>query len=216
MRKTCGQERLRGLPALALAGAVFGVPFLALSMAGVHSEPDPRPEDAIATPRMVSVAPAKAPADPRFQLHAGSFSENQQIPRNFTCDGQDISPMLTWTEPPARTQSFVLIADDPDAPAGTWVHWVVYNLPADSRQLPQGAPKDPEFEGGGRQGVNDFQKIGYNGPCPPPGKPHRYFFRLYALDSRLDLPSGATKAAVEQAMEGHVLAETRLAGRYGR
>ena len=105
--------------------------------------------------------------------------------------------------------------DDPDAPGGAWVHWVVYDLPASARQLPEGVPQADDLPGGGRQGVNDFGKPGYGGPCPPPGKPHRYFFKLYALDKRLDLGAAATKRAVEQAMKGHILAQAELVGRYG-
>ncbi len=151
-----------------------------------------------------------------FELRTASFKPGGDIPKKFTCEGLDTSPSLTWTEPPAGTQSFALIADDPDAPAGTWVHWVVYDLPASARQLPEGMRKVEELAGGGRQGSNDFGKIGYGGPCPPPGKPHRYFFRLYALDKRLNLKAGATKQDAEQAMKGHILAQTELVGRYRR
>jgi Raf kinase inhibitor-like YbhB/YbcL family protein len=109
-----------------------------------------------------------------------------------------------------------LIVDDPDAPAGTWVHWVVFNIPANMTELPEGLEKTAQVAGGAFQGRNDFPKIGYNGPCPPPGKPHRYFFKLYALDGVLNLKPGATKAEVERAMKGHLLAETQIMGRYGR
>ncbi len=152
----------------------------------------------------------------KLAISSQAFREGATIPRNFTCDGEDVSPPLSWTEPPAGTRSVALIADDPDAPAGTWVHWVVYNLPASARQLPQATPKSPELQDGARQGVNDFGKTGYNGPCPPPGKPHRYYFNLYALDSKIDLPPGATKAALETAMKGHILAQPRIMARYGR
>lgn len=151
-----------------------------------------------------------------FELHTASFRPGGDIPKKFTCEGLDASPPLTWTEPPAGTQSFVLIADDPDAPAGTWVHWVVYDLPTGARQLPEGVRKVEELAGGGRQGSNDFGKIGYGGPCPPPGKPHRYFFKLYALDKKLSLKAGAAKQDAEQAMKGHILAQSELVGRYHR
>jgi Raf kinase inhibitor-like YbhB/YbcL family protein len=121
-----------------------------------------------------------------------------------------------WTDSPAGTQSLVLIVDDPDAPAGTWVHWVLYDLPPNAHRLDEALPPAGDVEGGGRQGTNDFGKSGYGGPCPPPGKPHRYFFKLYALDSRLNLKAGATKLDVEQAMKGHVLAKAEVMGRYRR
>ena len=123
---------------------------------------------------------------------------------------------LEWNDPLGATQSFVLIADDPDAPVGTWVHWVLFDLPANARTLGQNAPKKEQMADGSRQGRNDFGKIGYGGPCPPPGKPHRYFFKLYALDTKLNLKPGATKKDVEHAMQGHVLAQGEWMGRYSR
>ena len=151
-----------------------------------------------------------------FELQSTAFQSGGDIPKRFTCDGPDVSPALSWSDPPGAAQSFALIADDPDAPVGTWVHWVLYDLPASARELPEGVPKESEPKSGGRQGTNDFRKIGYGGPCPPKGKPHRYFFKLYALDSKLNLKPGATTNAVEQAMKGHVLARAELMGRYGR
>ncbi|MBI3087681.1 MAG: YbhB/YbcL family Raf kinase inhibitor-like protein, partial [Candidatus Omnitrophica bacterium] len=121
-----------------------------------------------------------------------------------------------WTDPPAGTKSFVLISDDPDAPLGMWVHWVVYNLPPSSRGLPKNVPKTEELADGTKQGLTDFKRIGYGGPCPPPGPVHRYFFKLYALDALLELPSKATKAQVERAMDGHVLAAAEYIGLYRR
>ena len=120
------------------------------------------------------------------------------------------------SEPPAKTQSFALIMDDPDAPVGTWVHWVLFDLPSETRELAEGVAKQEQLAGGTRQGRNDFGKIGYGGPCPPPGNPHRYFFKLYALDAKLNLKAGVTKAEVERAMNGHILAHAELIGRYGR
>src|SRR5258708_8944318 len=117
---------------------------------------------------------------------------------------------------PATTQGFALIMDDPDAPVGTWVHWVLYDLPANTRELTEGVAKQEQLASGARQGRNDFGKIGYGGPCPPPGKPHRYFFKLYALDAKLNLKAGASKADVEGAMKGRVLAQSELMGKYGR
>jgi hypothetical protein len=151
-----------------------------------------------------------------LQLKSPDFSSGGAIPKQFTCDGADISPSLAWSDPPEATQSFALIADDPDAPAGTWVHWVLFDLPANARTLAQNVPKQEQLSDGSRQGRNSFGKIGYGGPCPPPGKPHRYFFKLYALDSKLNLKSGATKKDVERAMQGHILSQGEWMGRYGR
>jgi len=151
-----------------------------------------------------------------LELNSPDFSSGGSIPKQFTCDGADISPALAWNDPPGATQSFALIADDPDAPVGTWVHWVLFDLPANARALPQNIPKKEQLADGSRQGRNDFRKIGYGGPCPPPGRPHRYFFKLYALDTRLNLKPGATKKDVERAMQGHILAQGEWVGRYGR
>ena len=151
-----------------------------------------------------------------FKVSTTAFQPEGDIPSKYTCTGPDVSPALTWSDPPAGTQSFTLIADDPDAPVGTWVHWVAYDLPASTRQLPEGVPKTGAVPGGGVQGLNDFGKTGYGGPCPPPGKAHRYYFKLYALDSKLDLKPGATKKAVEQAMQGHILAQAEVMGRFKR
>jgi len=151
-----------------------------------------------------------------FNIRAEAFNPGTDIPRKFSCQGSDVSPALVWTDPPAGTQSLVLIVDDPDAPAGTWVHWVLYDLPPNAHRLDEALPPAGDVAGGGRQGTNDFGKTGYGGPCPPPGKPHRYFFKLYALDSRLNLKAGATKLDVEQAMKGHVLAKAEVMGRYRR
>jgi Raf kinase inhibitor-like YbhB/YbcL family protein len=151
-----------------------------------------------------------------FQIKSSAFLTGGAIPQKFTCDGSDASPQLTWTDPPSKTQSFALIMDDPDAPAGTWVHWVIYDLPANSRELAEGVTRQEQLSNGARQGRNDFGKIGYGGPCPPPGKPHRYFFKLFALDARLDLKAGGRKSDVERAMQGHILAQTEWMGRYSR
>ncbi len=148
-------------------------------------------------------------------LESKAFRPGGDIPRKFTCEGEDLSPALFWSEPPPGTQSLALIADDPDAPAGTWVHWVLYDLDPQVRELPEGVPKT-EQAAGGRQGLNDFRKLGYGGPCPPPGKPHRYFFKLYALDGKLSVRNRATKQDVEKAMQGHILAQAELMGRYKR
>jgi Raf kinase inhibitor-like YbhB/YbcL family protein len=151
-----------------------------------------------------------------LQLTSTDFSSGGDIPKQFTCEGKDFSPALQWKEPPAGTQSFALIADDPDAPVGTWVHWVIYDLPPTQRSLAQDFPTSEQSADGSRQGTNDFKKIGYGGPCPPPGTPHRYFFKLYALNIKLNLKSGATKTDLERAMQGHILARGEYIGRYSR
>lgn len=160
--------------------------------------------------------PAKGTATMAFAVSSNSFANGTDIPKKFTCDGADVSPDFSWSTPPAGTQSFALIADDPDAPAGNWNHWVLFDVPAATANLPEGIIKVDQLPGGGRQGRNDFRKIGYNGPCPPPGKPHRYFFRLYALDKMLNLKPGSTKQEVEQAMQSHVLGKSEWMGKYGR
>ena len=149
-----------------------------------------------------------------FQITTAAFRDGGSIPKKFTCDGPDVSPALSWSDPPAGTKSLVIIADDPDAPGGMWVHWLLYDLPADTRKLPEGLAKDRELLNGALQGRNDFGKIGYNGPCPPRGSEHRYFFKLYALDSKTGLKAGATKSDLERAMKGHILAQTQLIGAY--
>jgi len=151
-----------------------------------------------------------------FSISSSSFSQGGEIPRKFTCDGADVSPELSWTGAPEGTQSFALLADDPDAPVGIWTHWVLYDLPAQATGLPEGVSKVDEVPSGGRQGRNDFRKIGYGGPCPPPGKPHRYFFKLYALDRMLNLKPGSSKQEVEQAMQNHILSRAELMGKYQR
>jgi Raf kinase inhibitor-like YbhB/YbcL family protein len=149
-------------------------------------------------------------------LSSTAFKPGGEIPKQYTCEGADQSPALSWSGAPTGTRAFVLIADDPDAPVGTWVHWVVYDLPPNASGLPQGIPTQDTVPGGGTHGINDFRKTGYGGPCPPPGKPHRYFFRLYALDQPTQLKPRATKAEVLRAVEGHVLAQAELVGTYKR
>ena len=145
-----------------------------------------------------------------------SFAEGQSIPSKYTCDGENLSPPLSWDQVPEAANCFTLICDDPDAPAGTWVHWVLYDLPATMKELPEAVEAKEELPNTARQGSNDFKRIGYGGPCPPKGGPHRYYFKLYALDKKLDLKPGATKSQVEDAMRGHILSEGRLMGTYKR
>jgi len=151
-----------------------------------------------------------------LQVTSTAFSPGEMIPKKFTCDGPDVSPELAWNDPPVGTESFALIADDPDAPVGRWVHWVLYSLPASTRKLAEGVATQEQLPSGARQGRNDFGKLGYGGPCPPPGKPHRYFFKLYALDAKPNLKADATKGDVERALKGHILGQAELMGRYGR
>ena len=166
---------------------------------------------------------AEQPADTRdegkavsMKLTSTAFAEGAPIPKKHTGEGADVSPPLEWTGAPAAAKSFALICDDPDAPRGTWVHWVMYNIPADARGLPEHVPANEALPDGSRQGQNDFRVTGYRGPMPPPGKAHRYYFKLYALDFTLELPKSATKADLEKAMKGHVLAEGSLMGTYRR
>ncbi len=151
-----------------------------------------------------------------FELTSGTFKEGELIPKKHTCEGDDLSPPLRWNHPPVGTRSFALIADDPDAPGGTWVHWVIFNIPIDVRGLAEGLPATDTLPNDAQQGLTSFKRVGYGGPCPPPGAPHRYYFTLYALNRELPLKSRATKAQVVDAMKGHVLAEVRLMGRFGR
>lgn len=149
-------------------------------------------------------------------VSSSAFQEGGEIPTKHTCEGQDVSPAITWGELPEGTQSLALIVDDPDAPVGVFTHWVLFNLPADSRGLPEAMPTQAQLPDGSLSGKNDFGKIGYGGPCPPPGRPHRYQFTLYALDQTLDLKAGASKKQVLDAMQGHILAQGRLTGTYQR
>lgn len=151
-----------------------------------------------------------------LELSSSAFRQGETIPKPLTGDGKDASPPLRWVAPPQGTKSLALICDDPDAPRGTFVHWVLFNLPADTRALPEALPADEVLADGAKQGKNDFSKIGYLGPAPPPGKPHRYFFKLYALDAPLELPAGITKDQLVAAMKGHILAEGQLMGLYQR
>jgi Raf kinase inhibitor-like YbhB/YbcL family protein len=152
----------------------------------------------------------------KITLSSSAFQSGAAIPMSHTCDDKDRSPALAWSKAPAATKSYVLIADDPDAPAGTWVHWVLYDIPPERTSLEEALATDPKVPGVGVQGKNDFGKVGYGGPCPPGGQTHRYFFKLYALDTKLDLPPGATKAEVEQKMSGHVIGQGELIGKYAR
>ena len=175
------------------------------SIVACHSQSKP------ATP----VAGSATPNKNELKLTSVAFQEGQPIPRQYTCDGINVSPPLEWSGVPKSARTIAIIADDPDAPAGTWVHWVLYNLPADNIGLVENVPSTETLKAGAIQGKNDFGKIGYGGPCPPSGT-HRYFFKVYALDSELPLTAGATKADLEKAMAGHIMLQGQLMGTYRR
>jgi Raf kinase inhibitor-like YbhB/YbcL family protein len=156
-----------------------------------------------------------ASGTPSLDFSSVAFAAGEAIPAQYTCDGDDISPPLRWGDPPTGTQNYALIVDDPDAPGGTWVHWVLYHVPAAARSLPEAVPPQAQLEDGSRHGRNSWKRADYGGPCPPRGT-HRYFFKLYALDSPLDLEPGASKEQLLQAMDGHVLAQAELIGTYSR
>jgi Raf kinase inhibitor-like YbhB/YbcL family protein len=149
-----------------------------------------------------------------FSLTSSAFSEGQPIPRQYTGEGEDRSPSLTWSDAPEGTQSFALIVDDPDAPRGTFTHWVAFNIPAAARELGEGTARDRTLPNGTVQGSNGFGRVGYNGPKPPAGGPHRYFFKLYALDTVLNLRPGASRDDVLKALASHILAEAQFMGTY--
>ncbi|MFQ5592644.1 MAG: YbhB/YbcL family Raf kinase inhibitor-like protein [Anaerolineae bacterium] len=170
---------------------------------------------ACSTPQPAPTAVPRAGGEPTaFILKSTVFHEGEAIPKRYTCDGEDVSPELRWEDTPANTRSFALIMDDPDAPGRTFTHWVLFDIPADTTNLPEGLRAGDI----GQSGRNDFSKAGYGGPCPPPGHgPHRYFFTLYALDTdSLNLSDGASRSQVEQALEGHIIGQARLMGRYER
>jgi len=150
-----------------------------------------------------------------FQITSPAFAAGQPIPTEYTCRGKDISPPLEWSDPPPGTHAFALICDDPDAPAGDWVHWLIYNIPATARRLPAGVSADSQLADGSRQGLNGWRTTGYRGPCPPSGT-HRYFFKLYALDAPLSLPPAADKAQLLRAMQGHIVAQAELMGTFSK
>jgi Raf kinase inhibitor-like YbhB/YbcL family protein len=149
-------------------------------------------------------------------LSSSDIQPGQMIPAKYTCEGADTSPALSWSGAPAGTKCFALLCEDPDAPVGLWVHWVIYDLPAAEPFLKEGLPREKTLPGGAKQGLNSWPKIGYGGPCPPPGPAHRYYFRIYALDAPTGLAAGATRAELLKAMDGHILASGELMGLYQR
>lgn len=150
-----------------------------------------------------------------IKITSSAFEEGGMIPAKYTCDGADVSPPLQWDAVPQGSKSIALICDDPDAPMGTWVHWVLFNLPSDAKELAENIPPAETLPNGARQGVSDFGRIGYGGPCPPGGT-HRYFFKIYALDAEIGLEAGANKHQLLKAMEGHILEQGQLVGKYKR
>lgn len=148
-------------------------------------------------------------------ITSSAFKEGEMIPSEYSCDGKNVSPQFSWSGAPENTKSFALISDDPDAPSGDWVHWVIFNIPGSVTELSENIPRDKILDNGTKQGSNDFGKIGYGGPCPPGGT-HRYYFKLYALDVYLDKDAGITKKGLLDAMEGHILKESKLTGKYKR
>jgi Raf kinase inhibitor-like YbhB/YbcL family protein len=151
-----------------------------------------------------------------FQIVSSAFENGKTIPRKYTCDEQDVSPPLMWKGAPEGTKSFALICDDPDAPLMTWTHWVIHGIPANVDKLQEGLPKTEVLASGIKQGSNSGRRVGYAGPCPPGGKAHRYYFRIYALDAGLDIRPGESKKHLEQAMKGHVLGQAETMGLYAR
>ena len=151
-----------------------------------------------------------------LEITSGAFEHEQPIPERYSCDGENISPALSWSGVAAGTVAFALICDDPDAPMGTWVHWTIFNIPGDSTGLAEALPAAGELPDDSVQGTNSWSRIGYGGPCPPPGKPHRYYFKLYALDALLSLDSAATKDDILAAMQGHLRGQAQIMGTYGR
>ena len=165
--------------------------------------------------RQRTANPTEVEAGRTMQLTSSSFSDNDKIPSRYTCDGAGVSPSLAWSGAPAATRSFALILHDPDAPID-FTHWLAYDIPPAVHELGEGASNHGAMPGGAAEGVNGFQRMGYGGPCPPVGKPHRYVFLLYALDTTLGLPAGATRSQLESAMRSHIVATGRLTGKYRR
>jgi Raf kinase inhibitor-like YbhB/YbcL family protein len=157
-----------------------------------------------------------SPAYGQFVISSTAIAPNAPIASVYSCAGADVSPPLSWSGAPTSAKSFALIVDDPDAPGGTFIHWVAYNIPVARTSMPQGVAQNRQIDGGGRNGLNDFGHFGYNGPCPPPGSVHHYRFRLFALDSTLNLDEKVDAAALEAAMKGRVVASAELVGTFTR
>jgi Raf kinase inhibitor-like YbhB/YbcL family protein len=187
-----------------------------LSLAAACSRRDASRRDSQPAPNLV--VDSTSDTVTRFPLASAAFQNGDTIPRAYTCDGADRSPPLQWPSAPPRTAAYALLVEDPDAPGGTFIHWVLYDLPGAAASLPEGVPNDgilPQL-GGARQGRTSFGRVGYGGPCPPPGPAHHYHFRLHALDATLGLDAGATRDQVVAAMRGHELGQAELVGLYAR
>jgi Raf kinase inhibitor-like YbhB/YbcL family protein len=152
----------------------------------------------------------------KLEIKSSAFQNGAKIPARYTCDSLNLSPSLSWTGAPAETKSFALILEDPDAPSGTFIHWVIFNIPKEKNGLGENVPKKELLADGTAQGKNGAGRTGYTGPCPPPGKPHRYLFELYCLDTKLSLKQPVSKTELETAMKGHILAEAQVFGTYQR
>jgi Raf kinase inhibitor-like YbhB/YbcL family protein len=194
--------RTAGSVTVLIASAVFGGA-VACAQGGSGGAADTTPAQEEERPMALAVS-------------TDAFRNEGRIPKRHTADGEDVSPALAWTGAPAGTRSFAIVCDDPDAPAGTWVHWVIFNIPADSTGLAEAVPRVERLPDGSVQGRNSWGRVGHNGPSPPPGKPHRYYFKVYALDAVLTLDSKAKKDDLVRAMKGRVLAEGQIMGSYGR
>lgn len=190
--------KMKRLVIFAIIAAVVIVGVIAISLGGKPKE----------TPSQVSTTQTKTISN--MKISSSAFGNNEKIPKKFTCDGQDLNPPLKFEEVPQNAKSLVLIMDDPDAPGRIFVHWTIWNIPPETREIAENT-----VPAGAVLGMTDFGKAGYGGPCPPSGT-HRYFFKLYALDTTLQLPSSATKAEVEALMSGHILSQTELIGLYSR
>jgi Raf kinase inhibitor-like YbhB/YbcL family protein len=206
LRKSCVEFLFRAQPTLSLSFAICATLLLLLSATVATASPA----------NSNTTSAANGGKSMSLSISSPSFSSGGDIPKKFTCDGADVSPQLAWTESASGTKSFALLVDDPDAPVGNWNHWALWNLPASARGLPERVSKEASLPDGTQQGKNDFHKTGYNGPCPPPGKPHRYYFKLLALDTKLELKPGSSKRELEAAMKGHILAQAEWMGRYAR
>lgn len=160
--------------------------------------------------------PEPARAQSSLELNSSAFAQDGSIPAVYTCTASDKSPPLSWSKVPATAKTVAIVVEDPDAPVGNWVHWVIYDLPAHVTNLPEGFERTPTLPDGTKQGTNGLGRIGYNGPCPPPGRPHHYHFRLFALDSALGLKPGATAAELKASAQRHIVGTGELVGVFGR
>lgn len=170
---------------------------------------------ALALPFDSEAAPAK-PAPKKMKLTSTAFKEGQPIPAKYTCDDKNVSPPLRWSDIPKNAKTLFIMCEDPDAPGGAWLHWTLFNLPVAVTEMGEAVPNKDPLPHGALQGLNDFQNVGYGGPCPPPGKAHRYIFKIYALDSQLQLKSGAGKKELLKTIEDHIIGEGQLMGTYQR